>query len=83
VERLTNSGVKIVTPDPISSGSARWNLLAAYESQIDQGSTAAQANTYINALIKNVVSEPSSGSKALSASSQVRVTSCWPTRATR
>ena len=64
---LTNAGVKIVTPDPISSGSARWNLLAAYESQIDQGSTAAQANTYINALIKNVVSEPSSGSKALSA----------------
>jgi sulfate transport system substrate-binding protein len=64
---LTNSGIKIVTPDPISSGSARWNLLAAYESQIDQGSTPAQANTYINALIKNVISEPSSGSKALSA----------------
>jgi ABC-type sulfate transport system substrate-binding protein len=64
---LTNAGVKIVTPDPISSGSARWNLLAAYESQIDQGASAAAANTYINALIKNVVSEPSSGSKALSA----------------
>jgi sulfate transport system substrate-binding protein len=64
---LTNPGVKIVTPDPISSGSARWNLLAAYESQIDQGSTRAQANTYINALIKNVVAEPSSGSRALSA----------------
>jgi sulfate/thiosulfate transport system substrate-binding protein len=64
---LTNAGVKIVTPDPISSGSARWNLLAAYEAQIDQGSTPAQANTYINALIKNVISEPSSGSKALSA----------------
>ena len=30
-----NSGVQIVTPDPISSGSARWNLLAAYESQIN------------------------------------------------
>jgi sulfate/thiosulfate transport system substrate-binding protein len=64
---LTNSGVKIVTPDPISSGSARWNLLAAYESQIDQGSSPAEATTYINALIKNVISEPSSGSKALSA----------------
>jgi len=64
---LTKSGVKIVTPDPISSGSARWNLLAAYESQIDQGSSAAAATTYITALIKNVVSEPSSGSKALSA----------------
>ena len=56
-----------MTPDPISSGSARWNLLAAYESQIDQGSTAAQATTYINSLIGNVVSEPASGSKALSA----------------
>jgi sulfate/thiosulfate transport system substrate-binding protein len=64
---LTNSGVKIVTPDPISSGSARWNLLAAYESQIDQGSNTAAATTYINALVKNVISEPSSGSKALSA----------------
>lgn len=64
---LTKSGVKIVTPDPISSGGARWNLLAAYESQIDQGSNATAANTYINALIKNVVSEPSSGSKSLSA----------------
>jgi sulfate transport system substrate-binding protein len=64
---LTNPGVKIVTPDPISSGSARWNLLAAYESQIDLGSSAAQADTYINALIKNVISEPASGSRALSA----------------
>jgi sulfate/thiosulfate-binding protein len=64
---LLNSGVKIVTPDPISSGSARWNLLAAYESQIDQGSNTAAATTYINSLIKNVISEPTSGSKALSA----------------
>jgi sulfate transport system substrate-binding protein len=64
---LTKSGVQIVTPDPLSSGSARWNLLAAYESQIDQGDSAAKADTYVNALIKNVISEPSSGSKALSA----------------
>lgn len=63
---LTKKGVQIVTPDPISSGSARWNLLAAYESQIQQKKTAAQATTYLNKLIGNVVSEPSSGSKALS-----------------
>jgi sulfate transport system substrate-binding protein len=64
---LTKSGVKIVTPDPISSGSARWNLLAAYESQIDQGLNATSALNYVVLLIKNTVSEPSSGSKALSA----------------
>jgi sulfate transport system substrate-binding protein len=62
---LTKSGVQIVTPDPISSGSARWNLLAAYESQIQQGKTAAQATNFTNSLVANVVSEPSSGSKAL------------------
>jgi ABC-type sulfate transport system substrate-binding protein len=62
---LTNSGVQIVTPDPISSGSARWNLLAAYQSQIQQGKTAAQATSFTNSLVANVVSEPSSGSKAL------------------
>ncbi len=62
---LTKSGVQIVTPDPVSSGSARWNLLAAYESQIQQGKSAAQAKKYVNSLVANVVSEPSSGSKAL------------------
>ncbi len=63
---LLNSGVKIVTPDPISSGSARWNLLAAYQSQIAQGLKPAAANTFLNSLIGNVIAEPSSGSKALS-----------------
>lgn len=62
---LTKSGVQVVTPDPISSGSARWNLLAAYESQIQQHKSAKYAKNYLNSLIANVVSEPPSGSKAL------------------
>jgi sulfate transport system substrate-binding protein len=64
---LIKSGVQIVTPDPISSGSARWNLLEAYEQQIIQKKGAAAAAKYTNALVKNVVAEPSSGSKALTA----------------
>ncbi|MGC1237492.1 MAG: extracellular solute-binding protein [Acidimicrobiales bacterium] len=64
---LTKSGVQIVTPDPISSGSARWNLLAAYESQIQQGKSKTQAKNFTNSLVANVVSEPSSASKALTA----------------
>ena len=62
---LTTTGVQIVTPDPISSGSARWNLLAAYDSQLQKGKKPAAAKTYLNKLVGNVVSEPSSGSKAL------------------
>src|SRR6202167_3844816 len=62
---LTKGGIQIVTPDPISSGSARWNLLAAYESQIQQGKSATKATNFVNSLVANVVSEPSSGSRAL------------------
>lgn len=64
---LTKKSVQIVTPDPISSGSARWNLLGAYESQVLLGRTSTQAYSYTNALVHNVVAQPSSGSKALSA----------------
>jgi sulfate/thiosulfate transport system substrate-binding protein len=63
---LTKPGVQIVTPDPISSGSARWNLLEAYESQITQKRTAAVAKSFTNKVVGNVVAEPTSGSKALS-----------------
>jgi sulfate/thiosulfate transport system substrate-binding protein len=66
---LAKPGVKIVTPDPISSGSARWNLLGVYESQIigKLKPKPAQAATFTNAVVKNVVAEPTSGSKALTA----------------
>ncbi|MCU1363170.1 MAG: sulfate transporter, periplasmic sulfate-binding protein [Acidimicrobiaceae bacterium] len=63
---LTQSGVQIVTPDPISSGSAKWNLLAAYYSQVLQGKKRTEPHNYLNSVITNTVSEPSSGSKALS-----------------
>jgi sulfate transport system substrate-binding protein len=42
-------------------------LLAAYQSQILQKKSAKAANTYLNSLVSNVVSEPTSGSKALTA----------------
>ena len=64
---LTHAGVKVVTPNPSTSGSARWNLLAAYASQTSQGKTKKQATAYVNSLLQHVVAEPSSGSTALTA----------------
>ena len=63
---LVEPGVKIVTPDPISSGSAKWNLLAAYEYEILIGHKTIVSHNFLNSLVANVVAEPSSGSKALS-----------------
>jgi sulfate/thiosulfate transport system substrate-binding protein len=64
---LANPDAQTVTPDPISSGSARWNLLEVYESQIKLGRTPAKAAAFTNAVVHNVIAEPSSGSKALTA----------------
>lgn len=61
---LIKPGVKIVTPDPGSSGSAKWNILAAYSHTLLTGGTDADAQAYLKKFYKNVVSKPESGSKA-------------------
>jgi sulfate/thiosulfate transport system substrate-binding protein len=63
---LIKPGLKIVTPDPASSGSAKWNILAAYEHVIANGGTDAQAQDYLTKFFKNVVAKPASGSAATS-----------------
>jgi sulfate transport system substrate-binding protein len=62
---LVKSGVGVITPNVFSSGSAKWNLMAAYGAEIEQGKTAAQANTYLSQLLHNAVAQPSSASAAL------------------
>ena len=62
---LTKSGVQIVTPDPASSGSAKWNILAAYQHVISQGGSAPDAEQYLKDFFGKVVSRASSGSDAM------------------
>jgi sulfate/thiosulfate-binding protein len=64
---LTKSGVQVITPDPFSSGSAKWNILAAYGAQRHLGKTDAQARAYVQSLFKNVVAQPTSGSAGTAA----------------
>ena len=63
---LTKPGVSVITPNPSTSGSARWNILAGYGAQLKQGKTPAQALDYIRTLLtKNVSVQDSSASAAL------------------
>jgi sulfate/thiosulfate transport system substrate-binding protein len=64
---LTKPGVKIVTPNPASSGSARWNILAAYQQVISNGGTDADARAYLTKFFNNVVALPGSGRDATNA----------------
>ena len=64
---LIKPGVQIVTPNPGSSGAARWNALAAYGQVIDGGGTEAQATEYLDKFFANVVALPNSGRDATTA----------------
>jgi sulfate/thiosulfate-binding protein len=62
---LVKPGIQVVTPNPFTSGSARWNIMAAYGAQIKEGKTPAQAQAYLQSLFHNVVSQDSSARNAL------------------
>ncbi|WP_110240955.1 sulfate ABC transporter substrate-binding protein [Nocardioides gilvus] len=64
---LVKPGVEIVTPNPASSGAARWNALAAWGQVVENGGTEKEANAYVDKFFGNVVSLPGSGRDATQA----------------
>jgi sulfate transport system substrate-binding protein len=61
---LVKPGVQVVTPNPFSSGSAKWNVLAAYGAARKGGMSDHKALQYVTKLFKHVVSQDTSGSNA-------------------
>ena len=61
---LTKSGVQVITPNPFTSGGARWNVMAAYGAERAQGKTDKQAIAYLRKLFKNVPVLPKSARDA-------------------
>ena len=52
---LVKPGISVITPNPKTSGGARWNYLAAWGYAIQQpGGTEASAREFISKLFKNV-----------------------------
>lgn len=64
---LAKPGIGVVTPNPGSSGSARWNILAAYQSVIANGGSEADAEAYLKKVFANVKALPGSGRDATTA----------------
>src|SRR2546423_6779340 len=62
---LLKPGVQIVTPNPFTSGGARWNVMAAYGGALRSGKTPKQAVDYLGKLWKHVVSQPTSAREGL------------------
>ena len=62
---LTKDGVEVVTPNPFTSGGARWNVMAAYGAQIEQGESPEEAGAYLKGLFENVVVQDKSARESL------------------
>jgi len=62
---LTKSGVEVVTPNPFTSGGARWNIMAAYGAASDKGTNKDAGVAYLNALFKNVPVQDDSARKSI------------------
>jgi sulfate transport system substrate-binding protein len=62
---LTKPGVDVITANPVVSGGARWNLVAAYGQALKSGDTPAEALAYVKSLLKNVSVQDKSGRESL------------------
>jgi sulfate transport system substrate-binding protein len=65
-----NQDAEVITPNPFSSGSARWNIMAVYGSAIEEGADDAEALAAVKTVLEKTTAQPGSGRDAFSAFSQ-------------
>jgi sulfate/thiosulfate transport system substrate-binding protein len=51
---LVTGDVEVIEPNPFTSGGAKWNIMAAYGAQLEEGKTPEQAKEYLAKLFENV-----------------------------
>src|SRR4029077_2017805 len=64
---LLTKNVKIVAPNPSSSGIARWNIMAIYGAMLHRGRSLQGALREIKTILKKTVAQPPSADDALTA----------------
>lgn len=64
---LARPGLEVVTPNPGSSGAARWNVLGAWLHVAGDGGSDAEATRFLARVLANVEALPGSGREATAA----------------
>jgi sulfate transport system substrate-binding protein len=67
---LISGDVDVITPNPFSSGSARWNIMAIYGTALNEGKSEQEALDAVKAVLEKTVVQPGSGRDALAAFTQ-------------
>jgi sulfate/thiosulfate transport system substrate-binding protein len=70
LDDLLTEDVEIITPNPFSSGAARWNIMAIYGSQIHQGKSPEEALAAVKTVLEKTAVQPGSARDALAAFTQ-------------
>jgi sulfate/thiosulfate transport system substrate-binding protein len=70
LDDLLTKDVEIITPNPFSSGAARWNIMAIYGSQIHEGKSPEEALAAVKTVLEKTAVQPGSARDALAAFTQ-------------
>ena len=62
---LGKPGIDVIDPNPATSGGARWNIMAIYGSQINEGKSPAQAQAFVKQVLANTSVQDSSARDSL------------------
>jgi sulfate transport system substrate-binding protein len=62
---LVKPGIEVITPNPFTSGGARWNVMAAYGAKSNKGADDAAGITYLDTLFHHVPVQDDSARKSL------------------
>src|SRR3954454_5656716 len=70
LDDVLSKDVDVVTPNPFSSGAARWNIMAVYGTLINEGESPDQALEGVKTLLEKTTAQPGSARDALAAFTQ-------------
>jgi sulfate transport system substrate-binding protein len=62
---IVKPGVEVITPNPFTSGGAKWNLMAAYGSQIAQGKSPQEGLDFLHQVLEHTAVQDKSAREAL------------------
>jgi sulfate/thiosulfate transport system substrate-binding protein len=62
---IVKDDVEVITPNPFTSGGAKWNLMAAYGSQTAQGKSPEEALDFLHKVLANTPVQDKSAREAL------------------
>jgi sulfate/thiosulfate-binding protein len=70
LDDVLSKEVDVVTPNPFSSGAARWNIMAVYGTLINEGKSPEEALDGVKTLLEKTSAQPGSARDALAAFTQ-------------